>query len=286
MSEGKVISTINGGLGNQMFQYAAGRALALRLGVPLELDISFYGAGRHRSFELGKFGIVAAMAAKRGLFAKLLGGKDALPEFDEAHFHFDPRFDDLHSPVKLEGYFQSPRYFAGYSENIRRELTPPNPVDRETLALGARMGGEGSISLHVRRGDYVSKPSAASVFSQCTLDYYRKALKQLPADLPVYVFTDDLVWAKSNLEFGRALIFAGDRPVVTGLGDLWLMTKASHHIIANSTFSWWGAWLKTAIGTTIAPTPWFKTDENSDVDLIPENWLKIELGGQANEHII
>ena len=279
-----VTIALSGGLGNQMFQYAAARGVANRLNVPLWLDTGFYTKGRHRTFDLQSFPLKASICARPSLLQKVqrkLLGNGGGANFREAGFSYDAAVEKLTTPVRMEGYFQSPKYFADCTDLIRAELSPPVPEDAETRALGGAMAQTECISLHVRRGDYVSNPNAAAIFPVCTLAYYRDALQQLPAGLPVHVFSDDIAWAKANLDFGRTLSFAGDRPVATALGDLWLMTKATHHIIANSTFSWWGAWLKSKPGLTIAPTPWFQPGQMIDKDLIPSQWLRVGIAGNG-----
>ena len=124
----------------------------------------------------------------------------------------------------------------------------------------------GNISLHVRRKDYVGSP----IFGTVGLDYYQNALLQLPQDMQVVVFSDDLKWCRENFIGGRFL-FIDDNDYVV----LYLMSKMKHHIIANSTFSWWGAWLSEYQDKiVIAPKVWFGTDIPY-ADIVPENWIKL-----------
>lgn len=279
---GSVIVKIYGGLGNQMFQYAAGRALAVRLGLPLELDLGFYGKKRHRKFELERFPIVASVMEPQGMFGRVLRklpGAYGPGLFRESSFRFDPGFAALDAPAVLDGYFQSPLYFEGIADSIRRELSPPVPKDHRLAELGEFMRTTGAISLHVRRGDYVSDKNAAALFASCTPEYYRSALAQLPPELPVVAFSDDVDWVKSNMDFARPVRFAADVSPTDGPGDLWLMTQARHHVIANSTFSWWGAWLKVQEGKTIFPRPWFLRNDMDETDLIPPDWLPAGVAG-------
>ena len=280
-----VIAKIYGGLGNQMFQYAAGRTLADRLKVPLQLDLSFYRKKRHRSFELQRFPISATILPHVGACGRILQKFRKLsnpPLFKESSFRFDKRFVDLNGPVILDGYFQSPLYFGAIETAVRLELSPPIPQDSGILALGEAMRSAGAISIHVRRGDYVSDKNAAALFAQCTPKYYRSALKMMPRNLPAIVFSDDYRWVKENLDFGRSVRFAADEVNADALGDLWLMTQASHHVIANSTFSWWGAWLKTGNGLTIAPKPWFRNVNTDETDLLPVGWCRVPTSGEVN----
>lgn len=300
----RVSIRISGGLGNQMFQYAAARALALRTGASLELDLSFYDKGRHRGYELGAFPLAphdtraapAAVLMPRARVAlsrwwRRLRG-DAFHE--EAHFHYDPAFEGLRPPVHLLGHFQSARYFAAVATTIRRELIPPaaaDPVSREVAAAIAAANpavaaGAGpspqrpaSAALHVRRGDYVSNPKNAGVFAACGVEYYARALQALPEGSAVFVFSDDIAWAREHLPrlpHLPPLQFVGDGSPRAGMADLWLMTRAHHHIIANSSLSWWGAWLAGPIkGLTAAPAHWFVDPAKDTRDLIPNDWLRV-----------
>ena len=274
---------ISGGLGNQMFQYAAGRAFALRHGAQLKLDTSFYGRKRHRRFELDAFPIEAEVAhtAKVGRFFsetrrlrdKLRSSKQV---YREPHFHFDDNFRTLPLGVTLEGYFQSERYFAEHDEMIRIELAPPVPHDEGVQTIAREMTDCSATSLHVRRGDYVTNAKASQMYCACGMDYYRDAMERIPGNDPVYVFSDDIAWAKENLPPAKPLVFPNPGVSSTALSDLWLMTQATHHIIANSTFSWWGAYLAgPGRGLSIAPKRWFTDESIDDGDLIPDGWIRL-----------
>lgn len=272
----KVIATITGGLGNQLFQYAAGLALAQRTNAELVLDLSFYGKARHRAFELGLLGVTAPSLAetRRGLFARLLEPRP--PVFCEAGFQYDPRFAGLAAPATLRGYFQSARYFAGQEDSVRAAIRVPEPADAETARIMAWLGGRDFASLHVRRGDYVSV-SNATQYDTCGPDYYMRALGRLPQGIPVVVFSDDIGWAKTNLPDREDMTHAGQETPRSGLADLWLMTRASHHIIANSTFSWWGAFLAGRNdGIVLAPSRWFGNPSIDTRDILPERWVRVE----------
>ena len=278
---------VNGGLGNQLFQYAAARSLALDRRTKLVLDRSFYDKRRHRSYELDKLGIcgdcLVPVHGYRWVHSlRKLGRRvfrlDAA-EYFEPHFHFDPKLQSIEVPCILNGYFQSPRYFQHHADTIRRELRPPEATDEESRRLAGILEDADSISLHVRRGDYVTNAKARQVFAECGQDYYLRALDRIPNGGPVVVFSDDITWAQQHLPTTRKLIFSGqanDTKRRSGLEDLWLMTKAEHHIIANSTFSWWGAWLaEKQNGTKIAPDRWFCESREKSADLIPDEWIRL-----------
>lgn len=278
MADEKIVTVaISGGLGNQMFQYAAARALALRSGAEVRLDLSFYHKRRHRQFELNAFPIVAteAEAARAGFWARVAGSRPT-PRYRESGHRFDPTLLERALPIVLEGYFQSARYFEGSAEAIRRELAPPAAQDSESLAIAQAMRDANSASLHVRRGDYVSNARANATHGTCSVDYYRRAMEQLPGNGPVFVFSDDIDWAQANLPDVRRLVFVGKTAPRSGLADLWLMTLAQHHIVANSSFSWWGAWLaEPGHGTTFAPARWFADTTLDDTDMVPPEWIRV-----------
>ena len=142
--------------------------------------------------------------------------------------------------------------------------------------LQARMQAEESISLHIRRGDYVSDKRANAIFSICSLDYYRRAIDHIDSTGSVYVFSDDIAWARENLESSKPLVFVDSDPARDTIRDLWLMSQAHHHIIANSSYSWWGAWLAGPDkGATIAPQKWYNDPAHDDRDMIPTRWRRM-----------
>lgn len=269
-----------GGLGNQLFQYAAGRALSLQTGADLVLDLTFYREGRHRSFLLDQFSGPAAHSQflrpkPIDRLARAIGfpGRK-MPVYKERSGRPDPGFLAIQPPVRLEGYFQSADYFEKFAATIRQELAPPPATDPFSLSLAETMSG--AAALHVRRGDYISNKKAAALYAECLPDYYAAAMEHLPSGTDVVVFSDDIAWAKSHLPQSRHLIFVDDGSERKALDDLWLMSLASHHIIANSSFSWWGAWLATpGQGVTIAPLSWYR-DKSADVSwMIPDGWIRL-----------
>ena len=278
-----VRSRICGGLGNQLFQYAAGRALSLRLRCPFELDLTFYDRRRHRQFELDRFSISADWNLTNGnrlspqkLFRALSRSRDQTPIYKEQSKTFDPQFNLLTAPIELDGYFFSDKYFADQSDTIRTELQPPAATDADSVRILSRIQEQESTALHIRRGDYVTNKKASDRFCSCTLDYYEQAMEQIGGNGTVFVFSDDIQWAKQNLRQVKPLEFVDADPNQDGIRDMWLMTCAHHHIIANSSFSWWGAWLAGAEqGVTIAPAKWFNDSAIDDSDMVPESWIRI-----------
>lgn len=280
-----------GGLGNQMFQYAAGRSLALRHNVRLKVDTSFFAEEHNgatpRSFELGAFRLSAAkqMAPMRLLrYSGVRGRIEAAirPEryvhVKERHFEFDGELW-MCAPKNayLDGYWQSETYFIEFASVIRKDF------DLDMQSTG-RVGGyfdvirqvSQPVCVHVRRGDYVSNPSVAAFHGLCSLEYYESAVrrvKQMIADAQLFVFSDDPDWCKSKfLVEHRPTIIEG----CSAHEDLWLMSKCRHHVIANSSFSWWGAWLGGHDRqVVVAPKRWFEGKALDTSSLIPSSWQRI-----------
>ena len=284
--EKTVTIQLSGGLGNQLFQYAAARSLAVRNNSRLIIDTDFFDSRRHRKYELHNFSINALIEGQPGQprwrktlqsWLKILSAGKAGPVYSEPHMHFDPAWNSLTAPITLTGYFQSPRYFEADANLIRSELTPPKPSDAESLRMEEVLADSDSISVHVRRGDYVTNPSTRKIYCECTRDYYLNALARISGSGPVVFFSDDMAWVRDNLSVPqRQCFWVGEKTARTAISDLWLMSKAKHHVIANSTFSWWGAWLsKRDGGVTVAPAAWFRDTNIRCDDLIPRDWLRM-----------
>ena len=289
---------LQGGLGNQLFQYAAARALAHHHGTSVAFDLSFFqnpgpdSVLTPRNFELGAFGItpvrptlVASMALglTKTPFKKTLQrlGRRVYPvtEYREPSFRYDPAlFEATSANTHLVGYFQSERYFKKIEETLRREL---KFVDSPEIELTERIRANHSVSLHIRRGDYVSSPTTGQFHGLCSINYYEKAAAYLAerfGDVQFFVFSDDLDWARKNLLLPYPVNFVEGHTGAESYKDMQLMSRCRHHIIANSSFSWWGAWLNPAPDkVVIAPERWFAdaTAQAQTQDMIPEGWIRM-----------
>ena len=282
-----------GGLGNQMFQYAAGRALALRHGTGLELDLSVYGERRifetERPFELGHLAIEVApekafsslgfaLGRRPQPWLRRLSGWNTVREPDAGRY--DPRFATLPDDTYLYGYWQSWRYFEPVAAQIRRELAPRTPLSRESRALAERLRSANSLSLHVRRGDYVTSAATNEFHGVLGVDFYARAVRHVQdriPDLEAFVFSDDLAWCKSGLaHLGLPMTLVDVNRGADSWQDLFLMAECRHAIIANSSFSWWGAWLGDGRGDgdriVVAPGRWFAGAEVDFADRYPPQW--------------
>jgi Glycosyl transferase family 11 len=296
-----VIARLLGGLGNQMFQYATGRALALRRGATLKLDITgFAEVGSHteRRYELdalqiqastaddvdlGRFGRVHRAQSSRLdrvlRWLRIDRSRGAWPIYREPHFQFDSTLPELRAPVYLDGYWQSERYFSDIATLLQQEFAAKAPLDPKNLALARSIDAVNAVSLHVRRGDYVDNPATNRFHGICSLDYYQRALDyiSLRVEAPhLFIFSDDQHWTRSNLLYAAATTFVDVNPPDRGYRDMGLMARCRHHIIANSSFSWWGAWLNPSREKiVIAPDRWFSASCNDTRDLIPADWVRL-----------
>jgi hypothetical protein len=296
-----------GGLGNQMFQYAAGKALAERHGVPLALDISGFRNYALRPFLLDRLLVPEAIASVQAEPAERreesftrakwkaridrLLGKARLPklasspnEYREPHFHYDPAFEMLGPKVSLFGYFQSERYFNSIAESLRDWLSPREPLgEAAAVALKRIETSRLPVSVHVRRGDYL-KPGTHEVHGILGETFYRQAFDRLEGmigrDAEIFIFSDDPAAAEQVLGFipgSRLNHVRGDpeRP----WEDMALMARCRHHVIANSSFSWWGAWLDPSPDKiVVAPRAWFAATElnkRNTGDLYPAGWILV-----------
>jgi len=283
-----VVSILDGGLGNQMFQYAAALSVSERLGAPLALDLRKLGKAGSRSFALDVFrlkegvGLISEGEAPKPprrryqLLRSLLGIRDY---HKEKGFPYEPRIRSVSVPVTLDGYFQSERYFADVAKTIRADFAPRDELRDEIDALAARLLPSGPcVSLHVRRGDY-THPATKAVHGLLDTDYYERALRlmaeQTKTALPVCVFTDDPAWVRSHLALRAETRFISEH-TRTALQDLILMSRCSHHITANSSFSWWGSWLNPSRDKiVVTPREWFRPESGLDTrDLRPAGWLQ------------
>jgi hypothetical protein len=182
--------------------------------------------------------------------------------------------------VILSGYFQSEKYFREYESAIRAELMPAVPSETSLLKLAQQLRSENSVSVHVRRGDYVSNPIARSHHGVCGEGYYRKAKIELESQVsaPRYViFTDDIPWVKDSFGVFPGALIASELTHGDPVNDLWLMAQCRHAIIANSSFSWWGAWLGNFSGKSVfAPERWLLATGFNTEDLVPAAWKKVK----------
>lgn len=286
-----------GGLGNQMFQYAAGFALARRHGTELKLDLNFLSDRSKRlslftvrNYALDMFRITATPATGREIARFVLPRRINRYLYRVLQMVWPKRncFDDvppeyfaaIPADAYLTGYWHDKAYYAGCEEGLRREFTFARPLPPACAPVVEAMAASGNaVSLHVRRGDYVGHPTLDGVVGR---DYYVRALgllrSRLGDDMRVFVFSDDLDWCRRELVMEGVDMFFVDGSFTGGKDeyDLHLMTLCRHFIIANSSFSFWGAWLSAAEGkTVVAPARWKRGQDYDRKPIIPDDWITL-----------
>ncbi len=277
-----IITKLIGGLGNQMFQYAAARRLAYIHNIPLKLDVSELNRLKTRKYELNCFDIKAEVIRSinqsylKNLIARLKDNKNI---YFEKHFRFDKDVLALPGNVTLVGYFQSEKYFLDIEAIIRQDFTFKELPNNKTNVLLRKIKSSESVSIHFRRTDYINNKKFFLYHGICSLDYYLKAISLIAGKIktPVFfIFSDDITWVKRNLKIKYPKLFVDSDLKDKDYEDLRLMSNCRHHIIANSSFSWWGAWLnENKNKIVISPESWFKDRSIDTRDLIPPSWIRI-----------
>lgn len=292
-----IVSHILGGIGNQMFQYAAGRALSCHVQQTLLLDTrDFASYTLHQGFELERVFALSATLCSEKNARELLGWRAhrqarrilRRPEcswlrgqhyIQEPQFNFWPEFFNLPADSYLCGYWQSELYFNRIEQVIRADFAFREPLTGQNQEIATELARQQSVSLHVRRGDYISDAKASKVMNVCSLEYYQRAISHICTYLenPVfYVFSDDMAWVRRNLQLNHPCHYIDFNQGQQSYRDMQLMSLCKHNIIANSSFSWWGAWLNAnADKRVVAPQNWFVDGKTSDKDLVPQNWLRL-----------
>jgi hypothetical protein len=288
-----VIVRLIGGLGNQLFQYALGRHIAEIHKTILKIDISAFETYKLHKYTLWPFNIrenfatpeeVKALTERRqGAFERLMARivrrppRPAPTYIQERElFCFDPDILNLPDGVYLEGSWQNDKYFKDIEEVIRREFTVKTPQEGRNLELAGQIGECDSVSLHIRRGTYL-KPPYSEVHGTMKLEYYLRCVESLTQRVEephFFIFSDDSEWARDNLRLSYPATLVDHNDDKKDYEDLRLMSQCKHNIIANSTFSWWGAWLnRNPEKLVFAPKRWLRSDAYNTKDLMPNEWI-------------
>jgi Glycosyl transferase family 11 len=283
---------LQGRTGNNLFQYAIGRALAEHHGVPLILDGSGFNRRSWASVScLGRLPLKARIERPFSIGSRVLKklagkhhwefrGVTVLREVSGDQ-RFDARFLDAPADCMLMGYFQTPRYFGGIEDLLRQELRMDHvPWPDETRRMADRLRDERKVAVHVRRTDYIGNADV----EVCGKDYYRRAMERLRSrqeGLRFFLFSDDPAWCRENLASDDAEVCTLDGARGDALHDLYLMSQAGHQIIANSSYSWWGAWLGKKPGQQVlVPAVWYRSGIVAPVEeKLCEGWETVKLRG-------
>ena len=286
-----IVVRLMGGLGNQMFQYACANSLAIRFSTDVRVDSSYLlneellSQHTPREFELGCFVLSQRSATPADLaffnrgksgFARLIQRLRPRVVLQERTLRYDP---DLLAGAKkntqLIGYWQSESYFASIRDTLLSDFRVARPLSYRATEMAVNIRATIAVSLHVRRGDYAALPEVTSYHGLCGQTYYRKAIQYMRSKMPdarFFVFSDDPAWCRQSLEGTREMTIV--EPSDSAAEDMYLMSLCRHHIVANSSFSWWGAWLNTNPDkVVIAPKPWISPTAPVQPDIIPPGWL-------------
>jgi hypothetical protein len=278
-----VIVKLYGGLGNQLLQYAIGRRISVDNNVRLKLDAStgFQNDFYKRKYSLSHFNILENFASPEEIAAST--------HIREKHFHFDPDIFSQPNDIYLDGYWQSEKYFESIKEIIRKEFSVKQPLKSINLRIANEMAGTNSVCVHFRRLHGISDGKvdarAVNMHGAASLDYYYRCVEQLTQTVKnphFFIVSDDPEWVRDNLKLPYPTTLIDHNGADKDYEDLRLMSLCKHDIIANSTFSWWGAWLNPEKDKIVfVPERWFNTDEHDTKDLIPDEWIRISVSGSA-----
>lgn len=292
-----IIVRLKGGMGNQMFQYALGRALAIKNNAPLGVDLASLldrtpRPKSHRftfyDYYLDVFNIKAEIIpqskvpfiyktfkGKLGLYFDYFRRKFLKLPGTEKGFIFDSTVFNLRPDTYLDGYWQSPKYFTGIEDIIRSDFTFKKEFPENIRILMKEIKENNSLCIHVRRGDFIGNP----VHDILSKEYYNEGIDKMKNSVKIgkiYIFSNDIKWCEENMKFEFPTMFVGEEySGEKAEGHLLLMSSCKYFIIPNSTFSWWGAWLSNREGKiVIAPKQWHGNANIND-DLIPKEWIRI-----------
>ena len=287
----KIIVKVMGGMGNQMFQYAIGYSISKKTGKNVVYDTSFYHQ-KHitttvRPYALNHFRcqpVIQKQNRIKYIYLFLLDGVTRIfPRISRTYIIHDSHAEKLETitsekhDVYLNGYWQNEKYFKEVESEIQNQFIVTDDIDNTNQYWLDSIKKTNSVCLHVRRGDYVSNPKANKHHGTCSLEYYKMAVGYMNSNLsePVYyVFSDDMEWVKENLSIDGHVCYMDHNDSSKNYDDLRLMYSCKHFIIANSSFSWWGAWLsQNPDKIVIAPKRW----NNNAVQpyIVPERWIRL-----------
>jgi hypothetical protein len=268
-----IIAKIIGGLGNQLFQYAFARHISIIHNTELKLDISAYSDYNIHKYSLSNFNILEKFCSNEEI--------SELVPVKEKHFHFDPDFKKTIDNSYINGYWQCEEYFKDISDVLKLEFALKSPMEKADEVISELISNSNSISIHIRRGDYVPGSYNDQVSDCLTLEYYKNAIDILSKIVhnPIFfVFSDDMNWVKKNLKLEQQIFYVDYNSSDNNYQDLRLMSLCKHNIIANSSFSWWAAWLNDNPKKQIfAPKKWFNANARNlnPKDIVPKNWVSI-----------
>lgn len=286
-----IIVKVTGGLGNQMFQYAMYKSLEKK-GKHVKLDsTSYYNVKKeHNGYELERvFDIKPNKPNKEDLKKfdennisildrikrKFFGDKKFV--YDTKEYVFNENIYKLKNSY-LNGYWQSIKYFEGIEEDIRKDFKFKKELDNKNLEILNEIENSNSVSIHIRRGDYMTPENYKIYGNIATPKYYKESIKLIEEKIEnptFFVFSNDMEWVKENIQINSRVFYVDINSGDDSYKDMQLMSKCKHNIIANSSFSWWGAWLnENKNKIVVAPKKWINRDDvdSDNIELFCENW--------------
>lgn len=282
-----LIIRLQGGLGNQMFQYAFGQYLTKNTAHDVRYDISSFAKDQLRSYALEAWQIELTTIdiETLPLLPMRYGGKGVKNLWsakfplrrvkEKQPYSFQSRYFHTRDHSYLDGYWQNERYFEGMRDELVRKFRPAKPLSRKSTGIIEQVESSNSVALHVRRTDYLNLPE----MQVCDLSYYKQAVEKLLASqsgIELFVFTDDPSWCVENINFPYPTHLVLHNTEATAHEDLWLMSRCRHHIIPNSSFSWWAAWLKKdSDGEVFVPDRWFADPNFGGSETALQSWNRI-----------
>ncbi len=288
-----IITKLTLGLGNNLFQYALGRRLALERSTELLLDFTGenYNRRQYCLSYMSHFNMIRSVAKTREVMKiKLLNRFSFInPDYENSVIKengniFDQTVINAPKNAYLIGYWQSEKYFKPIENILRHDLTFKEPQNKKYQDLLDKITRSNSVSIHVRRGDYMLSKNLC-LFNICKPDYYHKAVVYISGEKPapeLFIFSDDIKWVKQNIKFNFPTTFVSDGSL-TDYQELILMSVCKHNIIANSTFSWWSSWLATNPDKiVIAPEKYALKINRPIYDYYPESWKLIKINYKYN----
>ena len=290
-----IIVKLKGGLGNQLFEYATARRAAYSNNTALKVDLANYSPLTERRYSLPFFNVKVEIASKDEIeFLKPPSRKSfygvlrwlikffkpyyALHHVTERPISFDSNILKARNNTYLEGYWQSENYFIDIRPLILKELSLKNPLSAKAGAWAKEITAINSISIHIRRCDFITNKHISEEYETCGTEYYLSAMRYMTSKVEnpkFFVFSDDIQWAKENIFTDNPISYVSDG-TLEDYEELALMSLCRYNISSNSSFGWWGVWLNNHSNKiVIAPKKWFRNPARDDKHIVPESWLKM-----------
>jgi hypothetical protein len=291
-----VIVRLNGGLGNQMFQYVAGKYVAKKGGSIIKVDLTHLKNINAKKFAFRKYALdIFEVPILFATYKEIL--KFTIPRFKPRYLYFglkhlykdrvieqkDIRYsnilDKVSSDCYLVGSFQSEKFFRPIAHEVKEDFQIKKEILNQYSQIISEVSSVESVAVHIRRGDYVNNPKTREVHGSMPISYYIEAAKLIGTRVRnphFYIFSDEPEWLSNNLDLKADFSTIPSRLDDHPNRDFVLMMHCKHHIITNSSYSWWAAWLGENFDKiVIAPKKWFAVSACDSSDIVPESWIRL-----------